>query len=115
MGSRATRPPVSADAAEKLQEWIKELVIKGGAPLLLRGDTDGREFRLACATVAEFLQLELAELVGVHIREAQELGASNESVAWALGVRPSTASRRYPNPKAQAGSPRKRKIPARKG
>jgi len=105
MGSRASRPPVLGAASAQLKAWVRGLVNEGGAPLLLDGDTDDREAALARASVAEFIRLYALELVGQHVKAAQELGASNESVSNALGVRPATAIRRYPNPKAKAGAP----------
>lgn len=102
MGSRASKPPVLGATATQVKAWFDALVIQGGL-LLSDGDTDGRDGALYRACIAESLRLYAADLVRHHVVTAQELGASNESVAWALGVRPSTALTRYPNRKAAAG------------
>lgn len=104
MGSPASKPPVVGQHATQIRAWVDDLITHG-APLLLEGDTDDREAALARLSVARFLELYLRDVQKRLAVQAQELGASNESLAYALGVRPQTVSTRFPSPhRARAGA-----------
>lgn len=94
---QASRPPVIGTAATQGKAWADDLV-KHLASLLLEGDDDEREQLLMRAASARFLQLHLRELEKRYVVAGQQAGASNERVAFALGVRPSTVSTQYPSP-----------------
>lgn len=95
--SPASKPPVLGQTAAQTRGWVDELITEA-ARLLLEGDEDEREQILARLSIARFLELHVREVQKRLAVQAQQAGASNESLAYALGVRPQTVATRFPSP-----------------
>lgn len=94
--SAASKPPVLGRSASKTREWVDSL-IANAALLLLEGDDEPREVALARAAIGRFIELYAKQTQHSNVDRAQQLGASNEQVAFNLGLRPQTTSKRFPN------------------
>lgn len=102
MVRRSGWPPVSADVATTIRAWADEMS-RFAAKLTAGGsEGDDREQVLAQLSVAVYLELYLQERQRVLARMAQELGASNRSLAWACGIAPQTAQKKFPPPVPEA-------------
>ena len=108
----ASWPPVPDDGpdslAGKIRGWVGDL-IDHASLLLLEGDDDDREALLAKLSAARFIELHAAELQKHFADKAQELGATDASLAHATGLRQQTVVKKYPNrhrePAAGSGAP----------
>lgn len=89
-------PPVVGEIAGQIRNWIDELVTVA-AGKLTEGDPDERERFQAQLAVARFLELHARDLQKRMADKAQELGATNEAIAYWGGVRASTAMTKFPN------------------
>lgn len=102
----AGKPPILGPSATQIKKWIDEMTA-AGAEVLLEGDTDDRDIALMKLAVARYIELHVRDQQERYALQAQELGASNEDVAYHVGLRPQTTSTRFPNPfrkKAGAGA-----------
>lgn len=96
MGKPVGRPPVLGKTASEIRKWADELVSHAGK-LLSEQDTDDREIALSRCSATQFILGHLQNRLDTHhVQAAQELGATNEQLSFALGLRPSTTIRKYP-------------------
>lgn len=98
MVRRSGWPPVSADVARQIRAWVDEMT-QFASILTAGGDQgDDREKVLAQLSVAVYLELYMQDRQRVLARLAQELGSTNRSLAWACGITPQTAQKKFPPP-----------------
>lgn len=102
MGIPAGRPPVVGSAATQIRAWIDELTREAAKLLLEDGDGE-RDERLAMLAVNRFIELHVTSQRKPMVAAAHAAGCSNESAAWALGLRPQTTLKLFPPPRRGSG------------
>jgi hypothetical protein len=98
---RSGFPPLSADVAAKIRAWVDEMCSVAAGLTASAAEGDDRELLLAQLSVSAFVELYALDKQARLGRMAQDLGASNQSLAWACGITKQTASQRFPQPKRE--------------
>lgn len=92
---RSGFPPLSADVAAKIRGWVDEMCSVAAGLTASGAEGDDRELLLAQLSVTAFVELYALDKQARVAWEAQELGASNQSLAWAAGITKQAASERF--------------------